>query len=171
MTLIRLATPSDIPEIARVHVRAWQVAYRGQVPDAYLEELQPSHREALWSRVVAADNVTVLVAIESASVVAFCSLLPSRDDDALATTGEIAAIYVEPDRWRRGIGAALLDAALDVARGRSFETLTLWVLSANSPARAFYESRGFAADGRSKTDTSLGFPLHSVRYKSALRAK
>jgi GNAT superfamily N-acetyltransferase len=95
-------------------------------------------------------------------------LLPSRDDDAPSNTGEIAALYVDPDRWRRGIGAALVDAATDAAYARTFRTLTLWVLAANSPARAFYDRMGFAPDGHTKTDSRLGFPLYEVRYRRPL---
>jgi hypothetical protein len=37
---LRRAEPADAMEVARVHVRSWQVAYRGLLPDAYLDGLR-----------------------------------------------------------------------------------------------------------------------------------
>ena len=36
--LLRPAEPADAMDVARVHVRAWQVAYRNLLPDEYLDE-------------------------------------------------------------------------------------------------------------------------------------
>lgn len=36
---IRLATDADAPAIARIHVRAWQRAYAGIIPDDILGAL------------------------------------------------------------------------------------------------------------------------------------
>ncbi len=162
--MIRLAQPSDVPEIAAVHVRAWQAAYRGHVPDSYLDALDPSQRAAWWSKVVLDPDTTVLVALEATSVVGFCSFLSSRDSDALAGTCEIATLYVDPAHWRSGFGTALVASAIEAAINRGFRAVNLWVLATNSSARAFYESVGFFSDGHSKTDLRLGLSLDEVRY-------
>ena len=163
--IIRAATPYDVPEITRIHVRGWQVAYRGHMPEAYLAALKPSDRAAFWSGRVTAHDITVLVAVQSISLLGFCSLMPARDDDASSRTAEIAALYVDPDHWRSGVGGSLIRAAFAAADTRGFGEITLWVLSANSAACAFYESFGFAPDGQTKTDTRLGFPLYEERYR------
>jgi len=38
---VRYATVGDAPALGRVHVRAWLAAYRGQMPDDYLDGLRP----------------------------------------------------------------------------------------------------------------------------------
>src|SRR5919107_604708 len=48
MVTVRPATVADAPAMGRVHVRAWQAAYRGQMPDAYLDGLRPEQRAAGW---------------------------------------------------------------------------------------------------------------------------
>lgn len=40
----RPAEPGDAGAVARVHVRSWQVAYRGPFPDESLDGLRPEDR-------------------------------------------------------------------------------------------------------------------------------
>jgi [ribosomal protein S18]-alanine N-acetyltransferase len=62
--------------------------------------------------------------------------------------GEIANLAVDPDARGRGIGATLLDAALEEARRHKTDEVFLEVRSSNLRARQLYESRGFAEVGR-----------------------
>jgi hypothetical protein len=55
--MIRLAALSDVDDIARLHVKAWQVAYRGHMPDAH-HGLDPSTRAAMGSKVIGQPAVT-----------------------------------------------------------------------------------------------------------------
>jgi ribosomal-protein-alanine N-acetyltransferase len=62
--------------------------------------------------------------------------------------GEIANLAVEESARGRGLGSALLDAALDEARGHGIEEVFLEVRSSNVRARELYQSRGFVEVGR-----------------------
>ena len=62
--------------------------------------------------------------------------------------GEIANLAVDPAARGRGIGSALLDAALEEARRQQASRVFLEVRSSNLRARQLYESRGFAEVGR-----------------------
>jgi len=42
--LLRPAEPRDALEVARVHIGTWQAAYRGLVPDEYLDSLKIEER-------------------------------------------------------------------------------------------------------------------------------
>ena len=168
VVLIRTALPSDVPQIADVNVRSWQAAYRGHMPDSFLDALDPVQRAAWWAQVVVDPEVTVLVAVEAGQLVGFSSFLACRDDDAAPATCEIATLYVDPRHWRSGCGASLVEAVVRIARQGASREISLWVLGTNVAARAFYESLGFAHDGRSKTDSRLGLVLHEVRYRRQL---
>jgi L-amino acid N-acyltransferase YncA len=124
-----------------------------------------SRLSARWSRALQDLSTRVLVAVEGASVVGFCSLLPCRDPDASSTVAEISALYVDAACWRSGYGTKLLDVAVETARATGFQEVTLWVLAANASARAFYEARGFSADGLTKTEERPGFSLLETRYR------
>ncbi len=48
MITVRRAAPVDAAAIALVHVRAWQAAYRGLMPDDVLERLSVDERALRW---------------------------------------------------------------------------------------------------------------------------
>lgn len=66
----------------------------------------------------------------------------------VADQGEIANIAVAPDQRGRGVGRALLDAALGEAAARGISAVFLEVRDSNQRARELYASRGFEEVGR-----------------------
>lgn len=50
---VRPARIGDERAIAEVHVHTWQAAYRGQLPDAFLDSLSVECRTRGWSRIIA----------------------------------------------------------------------------------------------------------------------
>jgi GNAT superfamily N-acetyltransferase len=179
-TVIRAARATDAAQIALVHVRSWQGAYRGLLPQAYLDGLDPAQRVGLWERVLAgagagpgagaeAGRAGVMVADADGTLLGFASFSPSRDGDAdRDRVGEIPAIYLMPDAWGRGTGGRLMGAALGCLVRAGFSEATLWVLDANARARRFYEAGGWFADGAEMRDESRGFPITEVRYRRSL---
>ncbi|MEV4010271.1 GNAT family N-acetyltransferase [Nonomuraea angiospora] len=169
---IRQATSADARAIADVHVRSWQAAYRGLVPQDYLDDLDPAQRQPGWERRLAETawpGRGVLVAEADGDVVGFTSLLPTRDEDEdPAAVAEIATIYLTPETWGRGIGKALMTTALGTLTRAGYRQATLWVLDTNVRARRFYEAAGWHGDGATKRDTSRGFVLTELRYRRLL---
>jgi len=143
--IIRPARPEDALRIATIHVDAWRVAYRGIVPDEFLRALTVEQRHAGWRRILEAGEA-VWVAEDGEGALGWISAAASRDADAAQSAGEIWAVYVHPDHWRKGAGRALCAAAEQELRRRGFTEATLWVLKENQRAVAFYRSIGFAHD-------------------------
>ena len=168
---IRKATDQDASGIAFVHVRSWQAAYRGHMPDEFLDGLE--QRTNMWRELTLQPDKILLVAETSeGAIVGFSALSLSRDADANPNTAEVAAIYVHPEKWRKGIGRALLSASLDQLRNCGYNQVTLWVLEGNQRARSFYESFGFTQDGAVKDDDHWkSFAVREVRYRFNLRAR
>ncbi len=142
---VRAAVPGDSRAIAAVHVDAWQVAYRGLLPDDYLAGLSREQRAGLWSGILAdPSSGHVLVVEQDDTIVGFAHAGPSGDDDAGPDTAELYTIYVRPDAWGRGCGADLMAAVLDDLRGDGYRSVTLWMLSTNDRARRFYLHQGWS---------------------------
>jgi GNAT superfamily N-acetyltransferase len=72
--------------------------------------------------------------------------------------GQLNALYVLPDEWGSGVGSRLHDAAV-AKLGELGPEARLWVLEANTRARAFYERRGWRLDGRERV---VPFPPHPL---------
>jgi len=98
------------------------------------------------------------------------TLVSCRDSDAVpGLTGEILAIYVDPNRWHAGIGQGLLGAALSGLKLAGFNEATLWVLDSNSRARVFYERAGFSCDGATKSEmVGDNAQIQELRYRRPL---
>lgn len=60
---------------------------------------------------------------------------------------EIKALAVSPAHRRRGVGRALMEAAIGEARATGAQRLNLRVLSHNAEARALYARCGFEVEG------------------------
>ena len=64
-----------------------------------------------------------------------------------ADEAEILTLAVNPGQRRRGIGSALLRAAMDRAASLGATTMFLEVAVTNDPARALYAAHGFTEAG------------------------
>jgi GNAT superfamily N-acetyltransferase len=169
--VVRAAEPADIDDIVEVHIATWKVAYRGQLPDDYLDGLDAtrSRRVPIWQQAIGDPAKRVVVAESDGEIVGFVSV--GRSDEPLpAGCGELFAIYVHPKAWDAGVGRALMIRALDELRFLGYSNAILWVLESNARARTFYERGGWRADGTTKTETRPGVVLSEVRYARSLGA-
>jgi GNAT superfamily N-acetyltransferase len=165
---LRRATGADANAVARMHVATWQTAYRGIVPDSFLDGMEVAARAARYTfdRLGPGDPAT-WIAVDDDRVVGMVSISPSRDED-LPEVGEVQALYVSPERWRSGAGTQLMARAEALLVQAGFRDALLWVLRDNARGRAFYEATGWRADGRSKTLEIGGREVVEVRYRKSL---
>jgi GNAT superfamily N-acetyltransferase len=149
-------------------VGSWQVAYRGLVPQAFLDALDIDQRATSYRfNARGPDGSVVWVATESEDVVGFVAVGRCRDADQ-ADSGEVWALYVAPLNWRSGIGSHLMAKAEQLLVTRGFSGATLWVLEGNAQGRRFYESAGWHCDGAVQTVHVGGRDLTEVRYRKSL---
>lgn len=177
--IIRPAVPDDAPEIAALHVRAWQVAYAGVMPAEYLMTMDVEKRAAARRQRIEeiAPPSAMLVACDDEGVGGFTIVSGYRADPGEAVgpeVGEVCGIYVHPSRWSTGTGYVLMQAAVAKLRETGFTDIRLWVLEENPRARRFYERFGFIADGAAKMFTvDPGGPhqaqVPAVRYTLPVR--
>jgi ribosomal protein S18 acetylase RimI-like enzyme len=166
--LIRPALPGDEAAVAGVHVRSWQVGYRGMMPDAYLETLRPEERAQRYSFGEADPHKpATLLALADDVICGFATIMPSPDVGSLGK-GELAALYVDPECWGRGLGAMLLAEARARLATRGFGSAVLWVLAGNTRAQRFYERDGWQATGVMRNQEIWGITLQEAGYSRRL---
>jgi GNAT superfamily N-acetyltransferase len=127
---IRLARPEERDALEALQRRASMA-----LPD-YREQLA-AHPDAIHLPSAQIANGQVLVAELQGRLAGFAAVV----------AGELDGLFVEPELWRNGIGAALAEAATHEARKRGY---SLWVI-ANPGAREFYERCGFSVEGEART--------------------
>ena len=165
---LRAAQPADAIAVAKVHVRSWQIAYRGLLPDEYLDGLRPEDRAQSYTFGDPDPLLPAsLVAVEGRAICGFATTGPSRDEDRLGT-GELLALYVDPDRWGVGIGRALIQEARARLAQQGFDKASLWVLVGNERADRFYRLDGWLPDGSRREDAMWGVSVEDTRFCRSL---
>ena len=171
---VRNAVPDDAPAMGRVMVEAWLTAHRGQMPDAAwhkrVNEWSPDVSAQAWARAIAERaqgrhrRDVLLVAEDDADDLIALVLGTEAGDDALGSVAEIGALYVRPDRQGQGIGRSLMMAAGNELVSLGFTKLQIGVLTANLPARGFYEAMGGHEIGQ-RTFDEEGYLLPETIYE------
>ncbi len=168
MTILRRAEPGDEDAIAKVHVRSWQAAYRGLLPDSYLDTLDPGERAALYTfGEQGPDRPITIAAVIEGVIYGFATTGRCRDADA-PNAGELYAIYVDPEWWGRGVGQLLIADVRRHLTSLGHNEVVLWVLVGNERAERFYTRDGWSSDGRRRREDVHGISVEETQYHRLL---
>jgi GNAT superfamily N-acetyltransferase len=132
-------------------VRAAQPGEEGDLVSAY-EWLfsDPGRRPAGWdsdragralSEAIARDDAAVMVAEEAGETIGLCTAYLDLNSVRFGSRCWVEDLAVGPESRGRGVGGALLDAAIEWARDRGAAHLELDTGLARTDAQRFYERR------------------------------
>jgi ribosomal protein S18 acetylase RimI-like enzyme len=151
---VRSAEVGDVEAVRQIGVRTWPVAYGGLASEEFIVD-----GLAQWWSPEAVErgirNGITLVAAEGEQLVGMVGL--GREGDFWV----MWKLYVLPDHQGKGVGKALLDAAIKALPEGTTELL-LDVLIANEKAIGFYRANGFGDPVRTP-DRDLGDELMWMR--------
>jgi GNAT superfamily N-acetyltransferase len=150
---VRPAELSDVPGLARVHVKSWRETYRGLLPDETLDDPGAiEKRERFWAAALTDERYAknrIATAVLDGAVVGAAMAGPPLDRDA-TWSNQLYVLYIYATVHGHGSGEALLDAVLDPDAPAA-----LWVADPNPRAQAFYRKHGFQPDGKSKVEEGV----------------
>lgn len=141
--------PSQTDAIVALSLRAWAPVFpamRDEMPPYIYRSFYPQGWQVRQEADIAAlcrdATVSVSVARVGDDLAGFVALKVHEED----SMGEVYAIAVDPEHQRSGVGAALLDFALDWMRkkGLAMAMVETGHDAGHAPARAAYEKAGFA---------------------------
>jgi ribosomal protein S18 acetylase RimI-like enzyme len=162
--MIRVATPSDLESVVAIHVAAFRAGNSPHLATELAGHMNAERSAAGWRSLIesASPGRTVLVAPDGDGIAGVTAAGPSREPHDGGA--ELYALYVDPERFGAGHGAALDAAAREHLGTHGFTAASLWVLEGNGRARRFYERRGWQVDGERRQH--LG--AMTVRYSVPL---
>jgi ribosomal protein S18 acetylase RimI-like enzyme len=164
--IVRPARSGDVDEIVDIGLRSWREGFRDVVPRGLMPDaggLRARIRER-----IAQGSRSIAVGVLDGRVRGWITFGGSRDAGADPSVGEIWALNVHPDAWRRGIGRELVRYALDRLARAPFSEATLWTFRDTPRSRSFYEALGFEHDGATQRREASGGTVE-VRYRMSLR--
>ncbi len=139
---VRPAIADDAEGIAKVHVKSWQEAYVGLLPQHVLDRQSVPTRLRWWSgqlQEARPDRWTFVAIDPAAGIVGFAG--GERAKPAMfGAAYRVPVIYVLQSHLRRGLGRRLMHAVGRSMTGQGPGEVALWSLASNKPARAFYEA-------------------------------
>ena len=153
----------DRKAISRIFERSWRYAYKGIIPQDYLDSIE----EGRWIPLIDIPGWKTMICIENGEYAGTSTFSRSRSKE-YPDDGEVISIYLLPEYTNKGYGKRLLEAVLNEMRKEGYREVFLWVLEENTAARKFYEGFGFLCSG-DYTETAIGKKkLREVRYVYSL---
>lgn len=142
--MIRKAIKEDVSAISKIHVDGWKVAYKGILPEDFLQNRSYEEQCNKWDNRYFNNKdttETVLVAeMEDGEVVGFISL--DTVSKEVGVDGSIGALYIDKNHQGKGYGTALIKAAVDILKEQGAKRFVLTAFKENKKACSFYDSLG-----------------------------
>jgi len=107
----RKATIDDVQDISRIRALSWKSAYKGIVPQAYLDELKEDFWVPSFTDRIKNNVLTVQEVMDNGNAVGCISYGKSRDNNK-PDWGEIVSLYLLPQYFGKGFGSKLIETAL-----------------------------------------------------------
>ncbi|GGS51189.1 N-acetyltransferase [Planobispora rosea] len=176
---VREGVRDDVEAVLRIKNATWRTAYRGLLPQDFLDGLSVTRRAVeAWRGRIGSGAQHLLVGGPAGNppgetdgepdgeTAGFSLYGPARDEGIGG--GEVYAIYVLAGHWSTGLGLALMTRSVERLRELGHREAGLWVLEGNTRARRFYERFGFTPSGRAQDVEGMPFPAPEVHYRMSL---
>ena len=158
-------TPDDARAIAALHADSWRTAYRGLLPDSFLDGPVIDERLRYWiARMPAPDapRRRLFKAVSDRTIIGFACVALDAEPQWGALVDNL---HVQPDVKRQGIGTRLFaEARAWVADAAPGVPMHLTVIEKNVNARRFYDRLGGRIVERKTVEVIPGTPLAILRY-------
>ena len=140
---VRAAVPSDAEAVRAIAEETWRATY-GDVlePEEIRQHLVAYYAVDALRRRIASREAEWLIGELAGERVGFCSVL------LVGREAEVVTLYVLPGSQRRGVGRAMLERAVGLAREKGVATVRVGYMLANRRAARFYAGASLREAGR-----------------------
>ena len=160
MEVRKIMPADDVAAIADIYVQSWKTAYRGIVPQDFLDKLDGNG----WADFLREGQCESYVVIKgNRRYMGTASVCPAREK-SMTGWGELVSLYLLPEAFGKGYAEPLFCAAMRGLLQMGYEEAYLWVLEENLRAQRFYEKQGFRKNGDRMEIAVGGKELVEIRY-------
>jgi ribosomal protein S18 acetylase RimI-like enzyme len=147
---IREAILEEAEAIASIHVKSWQIAYRGILEQSFLDNLNLEDNINRRKKTLSDGQGIHLVVTYNGTIIGFSDGNEARLEKLTQNglkklngkIGEIKTLYIVQEYQARGIGKALFQEMIQRLKRNGFSPIILWVLADNVKAIKFYKAQG-----------------------------
>ena len=107
MDIRKISENDDLMAVSNVYEQSWKSAYKGIIPQSYLDSI-PGGR---WAKSVTREGMNNIVLTDGAKIVGTSCFCVSRWEK-FAEYGEIVSVYLLPEYTGKGYGRQLMEAAV-----------------------------------------------------------
>ena len=140
---VRKTTLDDVRETTKVHIATWQSAYKGIIPQGFLDKMSDDYemRVERWAKTLSEGHAEYsLVAEVDGRIVGILHGGNSRHSE-YPHDKEVYAIYVLDEYQGRGVGKKLIQTIAKTFVEEESKGMVIWVLEENK-SKKFYEAIG-----------------------------
>lgn len=163
--LIRLAEPADFEAVGELTVAAYVGDGFVHAEDTYVDNLRDCARRAreaqLWVAVSQSDDPQPDEQV--LGTVTYCPIGSPWRELGTPEDGEFRVLAVSPEARGRGVGAALVQHCVTLARASGHTRMVLSTLPDQRGAHRIYERFGFSRDPESDWSPKPGTVLWAFR--------
>ncbi len=148
--IIRKATPEDASLLATVGARTFYDAFAAQNnPDDMASYLETAFNAEKMQLELAEASAHFFIAEHAGEAIGYAKIRAIKTPDCIADAHplELERIYVDQHVVGKGVGAALMKAAIEAGKTQGYQTIWLGVWKENGPAISFYKKWGYAIVG------------------------
>ena len=145
---IRRAIVSDATAIATINVNTWKVAYKGIIPQDYIDSRTIVDKIPNWAQRISnvKENKKEMFVAEisdqnGSEIVGFAMGGRSFFED-FDIDGDLNAMYILPIYWKQGIGTLLFNAVVKSFLDLNYKTMVIWALKDNSACNFYIKMGG-----------------------------
>lgn len=147
---IQPCTPDDIETLSRLSAEAFVQAFaRDNAPEDLQKFLDENYDPGVLSEQMKAPGSSFFFIYQQATLAGYLKLnVGEQQTEPMGNSAlEVERIYLLQTFRGQNLGQALMDFAIDYARGKDLETIWLGVWEHNQPAQKFYRKCGFTPFG------------------------
>ena len=127
-------------------VRDVRLRALADAPYAFASRLEDERDqpESLWRDRLSSSTASIFLAVDQGEAVGLVIVYLVPEE---RVRSRLVSMWVSPERRRKGVATALVQAVLDWAQQGHVQSVELWVTETNDAARRLYERCGFVDSG------------------------